>query len=341
MTLIIVHGVGQQHDQCLTEVLHALQEKGITLHPDKCHLGQPQLKWFGYIFSKDGISLDPEERSIIKNWPAPKSSSEVKSFLWTIQFNSKLLGGKPGELSYPEVTEPLQALTRKNARFVWGTRESTIFEELKARLCSSQVLVPYDTHRKTRLYVDSSFVCTQATVAQQHTYKGEEVWRPVNHTSRSWTATEAGYGQVERESNGILTGMHMNNMYVFGTHTEVVTDHKPLLPLYNSPSKSKQPRNDRHRTKLLAFDYTGIYEPGKDTRCDYGSLHPPNRNQPTEQEDEDWCIEADTDAYVNCVTEETLPQAITKDVLREASKKDKEIRALKIFHCIMNVVKIF
>ena len=66
----------------------------------------------------------------------------------------------------------------------------------------------------------------------------------------------------------------MNKNYVLGTHSEVVTDYKPLLPLYNSPSKSKQPRVDRHRTKLLAFDCTVIYEPGKDTPCDYGSRHP-------------------------------------------------------------------
>ena len=124
---IIVHGVGQQYDQCLSEVLRTLQEKGIILRPDKCHLGQPQVKWFGYIFSKDGMSPDPEKCSIIKNWPAPKSSSEVKSFLETVQFNSKFLGGKPGELSYPELKEPLRALTRKNARFVWGTRESAVF----------------------------------------------------------------------------------------------------------------------------------------------------------------------------------------------------------------------
>ena len=207
--------------------MRTLQEKGIT---DKCHLGQPQVKWFGYIFSKDGMSPDPAKCSIIKNWPAPKSSSEGKSFPQTVQFNFKFLGGKPGELSHPELTEPLRALTRKNARFVWGTRESAVFEELKGRLCSSQVLVPYDAHQKTRLHVDSSFVGTQVTVAQQHTYQGEEVWRPVNHTSHSWTAMEAGYGQVEWESKGILTGMHMDKMYVLGTHTEVVTDHKYFLP---------------------------------------------------------------------------------------------------------------
>ena len=51
--------------------------EGIILRPNKCHLGQPQVKWFGYIFSKDGMLPDPEKCSIIKNWPAPKSSSEV------------------------------------------------------------------------------------------------------------------------------------------------------------------------------------------------------------------------------------------------------------------------
>ena len=145
---IIVHGVGQQHDQYKIEVLRTLQEKRITLRPDKYHLGQPRVKWFGYIFSKHGMSPDPEKCSIIKNWPAPKSSSGVKDFLQTVQFSSKFLEGKPGDLSYLELTEPLRALTRKNATFVWGTRESAVFEELKACLRSAQVLVPYDTHRK-------------------------------------------------------------------------------------------------------------------------------------------------------------------------------------------------
>ena len=76
-------------------------------------------------------------------------------------------------------------------------------------MCSDTVIVPFDTNLKTRLYVDSSPVGTQATVAQEHMYENELVWRPSNHTSRAWTPTEANYGQIERESNGILTGMHV------------------------------------------------------------------------------------------------------------------------------------
>ena len=189
---ILVHGKGKEHDRYLEEVLRVLHENGITCRPEKCHLGQTEVTWFGNVYSKDGMSPDPQKCSVIRNWPAPNSCTEVKSFLQTVQFNAKFLGGEPGELSYPEITEPLRALTKKNAHFHWGPRERKAFNAIKDRLCSSRVLVPYETDRKTRLYVDSSPIGTQATLAQEHVIDGEEFWRPVKHTSRAWTKAESG-----------------------------------------------------------------------------------------------------------------------------------------------------
>ena len=72
-----------------------------------------------------GVSPDPEKCAIIKEWPAPKSNSEVKSFLQTVQFNAKFMGGEHGEATYPELTAPLRALTKKYARFRWGKEEDS------------------------------------------------------------------------------------------------------------------------------------------------------------------------------------------------------------------------
>ena len=86
----------------------------------------------------------------------------------------------------------------------------------------------------------------------------------------------------------------MNKMDILVMHIEVVTDHAPLLPVYNAPNKSKQFRVDWHRIKLLPFQYNIVYEPGKMTPCDYGSSHPlPNTNF-TEEERVDWAIEDET-----------------------------------------------
>ena len=322
-----MHGAGENHDGFLRNTLRTLQEKGITLRPDKCKLRKSEIKWFGYIFSKAGMSTDPDKCKVIKEWARPKSGKEVKSFLQTVQFNAKFLAGTGDQESYPALTEPLRNLTKKNATFVWGTTQQRSFDEIKKRLCSERVMTPYDTQRKTRMYVDSSPAGTQATVAQLHRSNHEDVWKPVNHTSRSWTKAEAAYGQIERESNGILTGMMMNKMYTLGTAVEIVTDHKPLIPLYNSATRPKNLRVDRHRTKLLPFTYTLVHEPGESSPCDYGSRHPTS-HQITTVEETEWCIEDDLDVFVNRVISDNLPHAITIDELKEECAADPQIRDL-------------
>ena len=84
-------------------------------------------------------------------------------------------------------------------------------------------------------------MATLATVYYQHDHEGTQYWRPVNHTFKAWTPPEAGYGQIERKSNGIFTGMHMNKMYTLGTNIEVITDLQPLIsyqPMMIRPNQS-------------------------------------------------------------------------------------------------------
>ena len=110
------------------------------------------------------MSPDLDKCKTIREWHRPQSRAEVKSFLQTVQF----ISDKLGEASYPEVTEALRNLTRKNTKVAWGPEQEWAFNELKNRLCSDDVIVSYDTQLSTRLYVDSSPVGTQATIAQKH-----------------------------------------------------------------------------------------------------------------------------------------------------------------------------
>ena len=328
----IINSKREVHEEAVRITLETLQGYGITLRPRKCEIGKPEVKWFGHIFSEAGMSPDPEKCDTIKNWPSPKTTKEVKSFLQTVNFNSKFLGSFNGEgESYPELTAPLRKLTCKNAKFVWGSRENDAFLKLKDRLCDSKVMAPYDTSRKTRLYVDSSPVGTQATLAQLHELNNESVWRPVNHTSRSWTPVESRYGQIERESNGILTGMLMNKMYTLGTKVEVVTDHKPLIPIYQGAARPRQLRVDRHRTKLLPFSFNIVHEPGTTSPCDYGSRHPAAHTL-TAKEIEEWGVETGTEIYVNRVIEDNIPDAISLEELKKETSQDATL--CKLINCI-------
>ena len=109
---MIVHGKGKKHDKNLRKVLAKLQEHNITLNSAKCLLGMPQVKWFGMIYSKQGMSKDPEKMEQVSRWKAPTDKSGVKSFLQTIQFCKSFLKPKDGR-TYADVTWPLRRLTNK------------------------------------------------------------------------------------------------------------------------------------------------------------------------------------------------------------------------------------
>ena len=182
--------------------------------------------------------------------------------------------------------------------------------------------MPYDLKRETRLYSDGGPEGAQATVAQKYDHETAGTqWRQVTHTSRAWTDTEKRYSQIEKESNALHTGMVSNRMYLLGTKFGAVVDHKPLLPLFNSPKRPKQMRVDRHRMKL-AYDFKVLHMAGDKIPCDYGSRAgcPPSMKY-TEEEREEMGVEDYSEIYVNRVVDEQLPPAVTRDILKEATAK--------------------
>jgi hypothetical protein len=327
---ILVHGKGDQHDGRLEEVLKRLQQAGLTLRREKCELGKAETVWFGHVFSAHGMNADEAKVQIIRQWPRPETVAEVKSFIQTLQFNAIYMGAEDGEPTYPELTAPFREVSRKGRKFRWTDEMETNFRLLKERLCSDRVMVAWDPERKTRLYTDAGPEGAQATVAQRYQHEtAGETWRPVAHTARAWSDVERRYGQVEKESNGVHTGIKANNMYLAGTDFEVVVDHKPLVPLYNKDTRPKQARVDRHRMKLAQYSFKMVYEPGVRNPCDYGSRHPPVKPKYTELDREQLGVEEDdTELWVNRLLEEQLPTAITRKMLRKATAEDEQLKHL-------------
>ena len=59
---ILVFGkTHEEHDQNLKTVFQCLREKGLTKNKSMCEYSIDKLEFFGYVFSKEGISPDPKE----------------------------------------------------------------------------------------------------------------------------------------------------------------------------------------------------------------------------------------------------------------------------------------
>ena len=84
----------------------------------------------------------------------------------------------------------------------------------------------------------------------------------------------------------------------------------------------------KHKSKLRAFDFKVIYEPGNTTPSDYPSRHPPPRREYTKQEREELGIESEEeDAEIVIARIDNMIEAVTLETLAEYT--DKEYSQLK------------
>lgn len=126
---------------------------------------------------------------------------------------------------------------------------------------------------------------------------------------------EQRYRQIEREMLAISWALQHFHIYIFGTHFDLYTDHKPLVSILNNPKSSPSARIERLCLKIQQYSYTIKHQKGADNPADYLSRHP-MRRQPDDQ------FETKIEGYCNFLLRHSLPQAISVEQVRESTKND-------------------
>ena len=180
---ILVWGTYDQ--DYLEACLRRLDEEGLSLRREKCNFGKSSVSWFGYIFSKSGMSADPMKNAAIKSAGRPQNSSEMKSFLQACQFNARFM--YESDEAYAQLTSPLRQLICKNARYMWTQACEDAYQKVMQALTSTSALKPFNSNLKTKLITDASPVGIAASLYQE---KSAGLWYPVDHVSRSLQPTE-------------------------------------------------------------------------------------------------------------------------------------------------------
>ena len=316
---IIIYGRSKrEHDIALEQTLQRFQDCGLTLNLSKCKFDQPEIEFFGMKFSTERMSPTLEKVEALLQVPPPTSVAEVRSFLGMANYSASFIKG------YSSITAPLRALTKKHVRFVWTEDCQKAFEHLKKELVSPTVMAYYDPNRDTKLIVDGSKYGLSSMLTQFDPTAKQ--YRVIRYDSRSTTSPETRYAQIEIESAAVHFAVRRNHIYLYGLpHYTVNTDHKPLVPIYNSYRADIPLRIQKHKLNLQGYNFTLIYEPGKDNPTDYTSRHPlPATNtRPQELKDVN-----KLDFYVNAVVRDDLPTAVTLERLREATRQDDTLQLL-------------
>ena len=115
----------------LEEVLCRLSNFGLQLKAKKCTFMQTEVVFVGHIVGRTGLACDPTKLAAVRNCHAP---DKVKGVVGFVGYYRRFVK------DFADLAEPLVALTRKGAPFVWTDRQQTEFETLKACLMRAPIL---------------------------------------------------------------------------------------------------------------------------------------------------------------------------------------------------------
>ena len=90
--------------------------------------------------------------------------------------------------------------------------------------------------------------------------------RPIAYASRTLTAAERGYSQIEKEGLDVVFAVTKFHNYLYGRSFMIESDHKPLSHLFNQQkavSVTVSARIQRWALTLSAYHYTISCKPGR------------------------------------------------------------------------------
>ncbi|UYV82422.1 K02A2.6-like [Cordylochernes scorpioides] len=203
-----------------------------------------------------GVHPSDEKLRAIKDVRPPCNKKELKSFFGILNYYERFLNNKA------TVAEPLHRLLNSNNPWKWNKEHQRSFAEVKNMISSRSVLAHFNEDLPILVNCDASEYGVGAILSQiDHGFE-----RAVVFASRTLNKTERRYAVIDKEALAVIFGVSKFSQYLLGRKFKILTDHKPLVGIFNPKKPIPQvlsPRMLRWCLTLAAYTYTIEYKPGK------------------------------------------------------------------------------
>ncbi|KAI3682698.1 hypothetical protein L1987_82867 [Smallanthus sonchifolius] len=148
--ILIYSKTKADHEQHLRLVLDLLRKEQLYAKFFTCEFWLKEVQFIGHIVNDKGIHVDPAKIEAVKNWNAPKTPTEVRSFLGLAGYYRRFIS------NFSKIAVPLTALTHKGKHYEWGPKQEEAFQTLKQKLCNAPILTLPDGNDDLVVYCDAS-----------------------------------------------------------------------------------------------------------------------------------------------------------------------------------------
>ncbi|KAJ0489851.1 putative nucleotidyltransferase, Ribonuclease H [Helianthus annuus] len=112
---ILIYSKSQEeHEQHLRLILELLRKEQLYAKFSKCDFRLREVHFLGHVVNKDGIHVDPSKVDSIRNWPAPRTPTEIHQFLGLAGYYRRFIK------DFSKIAQPLTLLTQKGVTYRWG-----------------------------------------------------------------------------------------------------------------------------------------------------------------------------------------------------------------------------
>ena len=158
---------------------------------------------------RHGVRPDPEAVEAVLTWKAPRTDTQLMSFLGFAKFYREFIKENPDKVY------PMQRLMRnKVKKFEWNDEAQVAFANLKWELCEAPVL---DMPGEKGMYVldtGASVVAISGILHQEQEWNGRTVFRPIAYGSKVLSVTEMKNGAAKAEIFAVVTIVEKYRAYL-------------------------------------------------------------------------------------------------------------------------------
>ncbi|WVZ51710.1 hypothetical protein U9M48_002825 [Paspalum notatum var. saurae] len=237
----------KDHEEHLRIVLTQLREHKLYAKFSKCAFWLKEVGFLGHILSEKGVAVDPSKVADVLNWKQPKTVTEIQSFLGLAGYYRRFIK------DFSKIAKPMTSLTKKNARFTWGSNCEEGFQTLKKLLTSAPVLAQPDIIKPFDVYCDASGHGLGCVLMQEG--------RVIAYASRQLRKHEENYPTHDLELTTVVHALKIWRHFLLGNTCHIYTDHKSLKYILTQPELNMRQR--RWLELIKDYDLEIHYHPGK------------------------------------------------------------------------------
>ena len=234
----------EHHLRIIKDFFDRLTEYNLTVNLVKSEFCHATVTFLGHVVGQGQVKPVSAKVQAITEFPVPADKKQLMRFLGMAGYYRKFCN------NFSSISAPLTNLLKRNTKFVWSTVCQESFDQIKAMLQSSPVLLAPDFSKPFKLAVDASDVGIGGVLLQEDS---SGVDHPVCYFSKKLNRHQKNYSTIEKECLALVLALQHFDVYVTSSHISLVvfTDHNPLTFL----SKIKNKNQRLVRWSLLLQNY--------------------------------------------------------------------------------------